>query len=460
MTRKILHVAGREFASTVATRGFLIGVLFTPILLGIVIFATPRLMNEESPRIEGEVAIVDPTGEVLPGVRAHLAPEALAERRAEEARDAAEKAAQRTGGLSRMGGPGTKQAIEVALGEVPRLAIVEVPAGADLEPEKEPLKAPAAPGGRIAVVVVHPDAVVRADGKQAFGTYDLFVRGKLDDRVEDEIKGALRHAIVDARIRSQGLDRAAIEALTRVERVRSKTVTAEGERTTNEVLNAVLPAGFMILLLMSVMSSGQYLMTTTVEEKSSRVVEVLLSAVSPMELMTGKILGQMGVGLLILALYAGLGIWTLFSFAVAGLVDLSLFVYLVLFFLIAYTVMASTMAAIGSAVNEMREAQSLMTPVTLVLMIPWVLWMPISRNPNSAFSTTLSFIPPINTFATLLRMTSATPPPLWQVWVSIAIGIATAAGALWFAAKVFRIGLLMYGKPPNFATLVRWARMA
>jgi ABC-type Na+ efflux pump permease subunit len=453
-------VARREFASTVATRGFLIGVLFTPILLGIVIFMTPRLMNEESPRIEGEVAILDPTSEVLPGVRAHLAPERLAERRAEEAREAAEKASQATGGLARMGARGTEQALAAALGEVPRLHIAELPGGADVEREKDPLKGPFKPGGRIAVIVVHPDAVVRAAGKTDFGTYDLYVRGKLDDRVEDEIRAALRDAIVDARIRGQGLDRAAIEALTHVGRVRSRTVTAEGERTTNEVLNAVLPAGFMILLLMSVMTSGQYLMTTTVEEKSSRVVEVLLSAVSPRELMTGKILGQMGVGLLILALYAGLGIWTMFSFAVAGLVDLALFAYLVLFFLIAYTVMASTMAAIGSSVNEMREAQALMTPVTLVLMIPWVLWMPISRNPNSAFSTALSFIPPINTFATLLRMTSSTPPPLWQVWASIAIGVATAAGALWFAAKVFRIGLLMYGKPPNFATLVRWARMA
>ncbi len=242
--------------------------------------------------------------------------------------------------------------------------------------------------------------------------------------------------------------------------VRSTTVTEQGEKETNEVLNMLLPAGFMVLLLVSVITGGQYLMTTTIEEKSSRVVEVLLSAVSPMQLMTGKIIGQMAVGLVILGLYAGMGVLGLVSFAMLGLLDLSLLLYLLIFYVIAYFVMASMMAAIGSAVNEMREAQTLMTPVMVMMMIPWMLWLPITRNPNSMFATITSFIPPINTFVMLLRMTSTAPPPLWQVWLSIAIGLVSVYGALWFAAKVFRVGLLMFGKPPNFATLIKWVRMA
>ncbi len=208
------------------------------------------------------------------------------------------------------------------------------------------------------------------------------------------------------------------------------------------------------------LTSGQYLLTTTIEEKSSRVVEVLLSAVSPMQLMTGKILGQMAVGFLILALYAGLGVAALVSFAMLGLLDLSLLLYLVLFYVLAYFLVASFMAAVGAAVNEMREAQTLMTPVMLVIMVPWLLWMPITRDPNGTFAVVTSFVPPINTFVMLLRMTSTTPPPMWQVWVSIAISVVSVYAALWFAAKVFRIGLLMFGKPPNFATMLRWARMA
>jgi ABC-2 type transport system permease protein len=123
-------------------------------------------------------------------------------------------------------------------------------------------------------------------------------------------------------------------------------------------------------------------------------------------------------------------------------------------------VLASLMAAVGSAVNELREAQTLMMPVTMSVMVPWLLWAPITRNPNSTFATVLSMIPPVNSFTMMLRLTSTTPPPLWQVFASILIGIASAFVAVWFASKVFRIGVLMYGKPPTFATLVRWARMA
>jgi ABC-type Na+ efflux pump permease subunit len=201
-------------------------------------------------------------------------------------------------------------------------------------------------------------------------------------------------------------------------------------------------------------------MTTTVEEKSSRVAEVLLSAVSPMQLMTGKIVGQMAVGFLVLAVYAGMGVGALVSFALLGVLDPMLLVYLFIFYLIAYFVIASLLAAVGAAVNEMREAQSLMGPIMMVLMIPWILWMPISRDPDSLFAVVTSFLPPLNPFVMMIRLASTSPPPWWQVWLSIGIGVVSVYGALWFAAKVFRVGLLMYGKPPNFRTLIRWVRMA
>jgi ABC-2 type transport system ATP-binding protein len=123
-------------------------------------------------------------------------------------------------------------------------------------------------------------------------------------------------------------------------------------------------------------------------------------------------------------------------------------------------VLGSLMMAAGSAVNDMREAQSFMMPIMIVLIVPWVLWMPISRDPNSLLSIALSFLPPINSFAMMLRMASTAPPPWWQVWLSIGIGVGSVFAAIWFAAKVFRIGLLLYGKPPSLKTLIHWARSA
>jgi len=354
-----------------------------------------------------------------------------------------------------------RQVMDAILGEVPEIRVEPLPEDVDLEEEKSRLhEGSATSGGRLALVVVHPDAVVRPPESGTWGTYDIYVREKLDDRLEDEIKRGVARSIVTARARAADLDPEEIRALTRVGRVRSTTVTAGGEKATSAVLNILLPAGFMALLLVSVFTGGQNLMTTVIEEKNSRVVEVLLSAISPMQLMAGKILGQMTVGLVILALYAGMGVAALISFAFMGLVDPWLFFYLVIFFLISYSLLGSLMAAIGAAVNDLRETQGLLTPVFLIMMIPWILWLPISRDPNSWFATIASFVPPVNSFVVLLRMTSTSPPPLWQVWLSIAIGAASVYGAVWFAAKVFRVGLLMHGKPPDLRTLIRWVRLA
>lgn len=454
---RMLQVAAREFLSTVLTKGFIIGVLITPAIIGLMILIMPILLDHTPPTIQGEIAVTDPTGAIAEPLAEWLRPDAIALRR----EDLLEKAELSL--LKKAPGQADSQrlALEMVLGQVPQLTVVPLPPGADLEAEKEPLFAGGPrDGGRVALVAIRADAVRAPDGTLEFGAYELFVRKNLDDRIIDEIRGGLRQTLVNARVGEYGLDGDLIRALSKVPRVPSTTVTREGEKATNEVLNMFLPAGFMLLLLVSVMTGGQYLMTTTIEEKSSRVVEVLLSAVSPMQLMTGKIIGQMGVGMVLLALYAGMGIAALVSFALLGLLDPWMILYLLIFYLIAYFVVASLMAAVGAAVNEMREAQTLMTPIMVFMMVPWLLWLPISRNPDSTFSVIASFLPPINTFVMLLRMTSSVPPPWWQVWLSIAVGVASAWAAVWFAAKVFRIGLLMFGKPPNLATLIRWARMA
>jgi ABC-type Na+ efflux pump permease subunit len=458
--KKILLVAQREFLATAGTRAFIFGVLVAPVLIGALIFILPRMMHNAPPKVVGDVAIIDPTGEVAPALTAYLKPDQLAKRR-----DADFKRLQEAmpSALRSSGGSRVDAALSNALGEVPILTVVTLNSGADVEAAKNPLKAvpgnAEASANRLALIVISRDAVVPGAGTGAFGSYQLFVRAKLDDRVEEEIADGIRDAIIGARIRTSGLDRTRIDTLTRIDRVTSRTVTAAGEDRTNEVLNQIMPAAFMGLLLVSVMLSGQYLLTTTVEEKQNRVVEVLLSATSPMELMVGKIFGQMAVGLLVLALYLGLGVMALLSFASLGMLDPTLIVFLLLFFFIAYLTVGAFMAAIGAAVNDIREAQGLMTPVMMVIMVPWILWMPISRDPNSVFAIVLSFLPPVSSFVMMLRMASASPPPLWESLLSVVVSAAGAVAMLWLASKVFRIGLLMFGKPPNFATLVRWVRM-
>jgi ABC-2 type transport system permease protein len=458
--RRVAYIAAREFLATVGTRGFIIGLLIVPASIALAFALGPRLFRPRNLQVQGQVAIVDPTGRVATEFRTTLDPQRIAKRR--QAFTSQALAAMPDELRQFSGGPiaVSDQAIQNALGGIPSIQVVERPSTTDIQQEKQWLTTASADPRPLALVVVQPDAVIPASGRDTFGAYDLYVPANLDERVENQIQQSLREAIVSARARANGLEPDGIDDMVRVARVRSFRVTKDGEMRTVGAFNRAMPFAFVLLLMIGVMMGGQSLLTTTIEEKSNRVIEVLLSAVSPLELMAGKILGQMGVSLVALGLYVVLGLVLLLSFALLGLLDPWLLFYLMVFFVITYLVVGSLMVAVGAAVNEMNEAQSLATPVMMTLLIPVMLAVPIMREPNSMFSTIISFVPPVNTFAMLLRLTSSAPPPWWQVWLTIGIGIASVFAAVWFAAKVFQIGLLMYGKPPNFATLIRWVREA
>jgi ABC-2 type transport system permease protein len=312
----------------------------------------------------------------------------------------------------------------------------------------------------LAVVLIHADALSRDSSNGDYGGYAVYVPPNADNRIEGAIYEGVREALTTVRARTQGVSVSDVQALLQVNRPRSITLSVAGQRPSELAFSRTVPFVFLGLMFMGVMVGGQGLLTTTIEEKSSRVVEVMLAAVSPMELLTGKLLGQLAVSLLTLAIYIGLGLAVLTSMAMLGLINLTLIVYLVLFFLVQYLLMGSAMIAVGSAVNEMREAQSLMMPVSLAMMLPWFFAAPILQNPSSTFATAISFIPPVNTFAMLLRLTSTAPPPAWQAWATAGVGFVAACVVMIGAAKIYRIGVLMYGKPPNLATLVRWVRAA
>ena len=463
MIKRIDCIAAREFQATVLTRAFIVGVLFMPFLLALTFTLAPRIMNQRSAPVRGQIAVLDLSGHVTAELRTTITPQAIQARRDELTRRALAAAPAAVRDLAGES-PSASNAMDRVVGTIPDLTIVERGADAadatNLQSHKAWLTEPSSGERHVALLVVQPDAVTLASGHTDFGTYDLYVPLNLDDRVETVIFESVREAIVDARAHAQHLDRQSLDTLMRVTRGPSVTVTRGKEQVTVGAFNRVLPFAFVGLLLFTVLIGGQGLVTSTIEEKSSRVIEVLLSAVSPFELLAGKILGQMAVSFVILVIYIGLLMAVLFSFALFGLLDLSLVVYLLMFFVITYLTIGSAMVAVGAAVNDMREAQTLMMPIMITMMVPWVLAAPIAREPNSTFSTVMSFIPPVNTFAMLLRLTSSAPPPVWQVWVTIVIGIAGVAGAVWCAAKVFTIGLLMYGKPPDFKTLIRWIRAA
>ena len=170
-------------------------------------------------------------------------------------------------------------------------------------------------------------------------------------------------------------------------------ITETGEQGDLLELRINIPIALKMLLWTIAFTSGNYLLTTTIEEKSSKVMEVLLSAVSPMQLMAGKILGQAAVASLMFVMYGGIAVIGLFTLAMTDLLSLQLLLLSFAYFVIAYFTIATLMAAVGSAVSELRDAQSLMGPAVLVLYLPLVLWIPINNNLSSVFAVVTGFIP-------------------------------------------------------------------
>ncbi|HEY4214200.1 MAG TPA: ABC transporter permease [Steroidobacteraceae bacterium] len=447
MMKKIWMVAARDFSVTISNKGFLFGILIMPLLITILVFVGPRILNAKAPTVVGQVAIMDQTGSLGPALQSSLAPLSIALRRSRAAGAGQGNAG---GGGPQGNGP-----------PIPNLTVVERSSSEDVQTAKQWLiQTPDAAERHLALIVVHADAVKPAEGKSEYGSYDLYVAPRVDENTENVVYDGMREALVSTRLKGNGIDQSTVEASMRVSRPPSVTVGATGERETGRGFARLLPIICGVLLFMGVMTGGPMLMSSTVEEKSSRVVEVLLAAVSPLELMWGKLLGQMGVSLLAVVVYVGLGLFALVQYSMFGLLDPMLIVYLVVFYLLAYLVYGALMMSIGAAVNQAADAQSLMGPVMILLIAPYALAPMVAQNPNSVISVAFSFVPPLNSFVMLARLASGTPPPLWQVFGAIASGILGASLAVWFAAKVFKIGLLMQGKPPSFATLVKWARMA
>ncbi len=449
MFGRIRLVATREFLVAVSSKGFLFGILVMPLIMMALIAVIPKLLNQRGTQVNVEVAFIDQSAALSSALGAELSPAAVAETRNAGRRE-----------VQQMGAAGRQVADAVLPESVPTFTVKNLPANATVDSQKQWLA-----DGRIgkrarrALVLMPADAVVRTEGAAGYGNYRLYAPRNLPADAEGILHGALRKVLTVERLRSAGFDPLVVKAATDIPRSPTKLVSPNGEEQGAQALNRMLPFIMGVLLFIGVMTGGQALMTSTVEEKSSRVVEVLLAAVSPLELMWGKLLGQLGVGLVGLGVYVALGVVALLQFAMFGFIDPMLILWLVVFFLIAYLVYGALMLAVGAAVSQIADAQSLMGPIMLLLMVPYMLTFVIGATPDSALAVASSFIPPVNAFAMMARLASSSPPPVWQVLLSVLAGIVGACIAVWFAARIFRVALLMHGKPPSFATMIKWARI-
>lgn len=413
---RALLVAVREFLENVRTKGFWIGIAMLPIML-VMVGIIPIIV--ESTREAKKFTVIDRSGWLLDVT------------------------------LERIGLNGPQDRFEFVPAE-----------GRGVEALNEAISA----GELFGYFVIGEDPIASDDGFR-------YVSNNLTDR--DLLGWFGDHA--NAEVRARRLERENLSEeianwITRpveFEGVQISSQGAEEEVETQDIVRQWTPVAFVYLLWISILINTQMLLTNTIEEKSNKLIEVLLSSISPITLMAGKIMGIAATGLAIIFAWALMGL--MFFVVLPDLADLDLPIDLstiladpvflgsfLVYFILGYLLYAALLVGLGSICNNLKEAQNLMMPVQLVQMIPIFVMVPIGRDPNGVLAQVLSYFPPLTPFVMMNR--AAGPPTTTEYVVTTLLMIVSIAAALWFAAKIFRIGILMTGKPPGFMEILRWFR--
>jgi ABC-2 type transport system permease protein len=295
-----------------------------------------------------------------------------------------------------------------------------------------------------------------------------YSRSSTDFITQERLGKLANKSLQRSRLSENGVSPELVDDLLRDLRVDAVQLSRTGDKKTGGELNFVVAFIFGALLMLPSLVYGQETMRGIVQEKSDRVVEVLISSVTPRQLLTGKILGVAAVGLtqifVWLAMIAIAGGYGAATAAMAGVnltqfIRPSVFLYFFVFFILAYMTYVCIYAIAGAVCNSEKEAQQFVMPIMMVMMMPWFLMMPIVLNPDAPFAIGFSLAPVFGPITMFVR-TLVTEPPMWHVLLSIVISIATIAAFFWITAKIFRVGILSYGKRPTLPELWRWIKVA
>jgi ABC-2 type transport system permease protein len=429
---RVLIIAATEFEQAVRSRTFLIGLLAVPLLMALA-FGIQALTARRDTS-ERRFAIVDRTGQIAPAIV-----EAARRHNVEE-----------TSPSGRRTGPmflpeivtfdgGADEAMRLGLSDRVRhdelFAFVEIPAN---------------------VLTARGTDETRLQYYTQYPTYQA---------LPDWLRREVSRAVADRRLASLGADPAETRRLLEpvpMDRKGLVVRTADGTVSTAEKIDTVrtfaMPAITMFMLFGLVMSSAPQLLNSVIEEKTSRISEVLLGSVSAFHLMLGKLLGSVAVTLVLAVIYIGGGLLIAAQADYFGVIRWTLIPWFGLFLVIAVFLFGSMFIAIGAACSEVKDAQGMMMPAMVLAMFPIFLWLQVVQNPDSAMSVGFSLFPFASPYLMLLRMAIPPGPPAWQVVLAVIGSAATTVAMVFAAGRILRVGLLMQGKSANYREMLRWVR--
>ena len=439
---KMFAVIKREYLQAVRKKMFIFMTLFFPVLMT-ALFIVPSLIIAKG--MGGKkVAVVDGTGALRASFSHHIEPEVPDPKKALSGGRRAE----------------LPQSLDVEYVDAHGQSRLD----AATHPYLDRLYLDKDSGNRLdAVLLIPANAFAGEDAKMTY-----YSRSSADLISLERLGSIANRAIQRQRLAARGIDPAVVDTLTREIPVDSVQLSRSGEQKKGNEANFIIGFIFAGLLIIPSFIYGLETMRGIVQEKSERIVEVLISSMSPRQLLTGKILGVAAVGLtqvtVWLIIIAAAGTFGATSAKMAGF-DISqflrpmIYVYFTLFFILGYLTFVCVYAIAGAACNTDKEAQQLVAPIQMLMMVPWFVMFAIITNPDSSFAVALSLAPVYGPL-TMFARTLVSEPPVWHILVSIGVSIVTICVFFYVTAKIFRVGILSYGKRPTIPELWRWIKVA
>lgn len=438
--RKMWAVICQEYVNRVRNRGFVIGTVLFPVLMAVLMFLPAALMTVDVEKA-ARYPVIDSTGVVFAELTTALADSTKSGDRLYVLEDFLAQAV-------------ADEGWESYAAEHPGAGPVDF-LSAQVEREE------------IGGFFVIPRGFLEGTRAAAF-----YARNVSDDLRNRRFRQSLEEAARTHRIELSGLPAEEVARILRPTDFATFRIGEGGEASEDRGQTFFLAYIFSFLFYLLLIFSGISAMRATLEEKTARTAELMVSSVRPIHLMGGKILGITGTSL------TQIGIWFLSGAvllqqgrslpgqisSVANMIDSvspspAILVVFFLFFVLGFLFYSGLFVSIGAMVNSETEAQSLQTPATMPIVVAFMLMFLGIRSPDGVLTTVLSMIPFFSPILMTVRA-CVVMPPLWQIALSAGFLLVGTWISIWIAARIFRVGLLMYGKRPNLPELVRWIRQA
>ncbi|MBW8876020.1 MAG: ABC transporter permease [Acidobacteria bacterium] len=440
----IFVVLKREYLSRVKNKGFWIATLAVP-LFAAAVTILPTLLISKS-HTSQTIVVVDATGQgVAEALKAQMAKTAAA-----KSKEAAAAPVRRPSGKG-----------ESRLAD---FTIETQTPGADPRVQRRDLDTRVRNGkGKVDAWMWLGPGVLKDEAAE------YHARNTTNFITQETLRGDLSEVVRRVRLRQAGIDPARMEELTK--RVELDAVQVPGTGTSGGgVAGLIFAVVLFFLLYMSILMWGQQVMTGVLEEKGTRVIEVLISAITPFELMMGKLLGICLVGMTQLAIWLGTvlvltapGIVATLAFLPAGVTMPSLTIGMTLnlafLFILGFFAYATFYAAIGASFNNLQEAQQVASIAVVFIVAPVMVLNQIINDPSSTMAVAMSLFPLFTPLVMPLRI-AIEMPPAWQLALAYVLTLSFVIGMIWVCARIYRVGILMYGKKPTLQEIWKWTRYA